>query len=46
MYHDILLFFKVFTFNSIRKSMTTVIVNPDGNFRLYTKGAPEIVLKL
>uniref|UniRef100_H2Z407 Calcium-transporting ATPase n=1 Tax=Ciona savignyi TaxID=51511 RepID=H2Z407_CIOSA len=37
--------FKVYTFNSVRKSMSTVIQNEDGSFRLYTKGASEIVLK-
>lgn len=36
---------KVYTFNSVRKSMSTVINNPEGGFRLYTKGASEIVLK-
>ncbi|XP_078488037.1 plasma membrane calcium-transporting ATPase 2 isoform X2 [Ciona intestinalis] len=37
--------YKVYTFNSVRKSMSTVIQNEDGSFRLYTKGASEIVLK-
>jgi len=37
--------FKVYTFNSVRKSMSTVLRNPDGSYRLYTKGASEIVLK-
>ena len=36
---------KVYTFNSDRKSMSTVIPRPGGNFRLFTKGASEIVLK-
>lgn len=36
---------KVYTFNSVRKSMSTVIHLGNGNFRLYTKGASEIVLK-
>ena len=36
---------KVYTFNSERKSMSTVIKRGDGNYRLYTKGASEIVLK-
>ena len=36
---------KVYTFNSVRKSMSTVINLGSGNFRLYTKGASEIVLK-
>nr|CAB3224470.1 plasma membrane calcium-transporting ATPase 3 [Phallusia mammillata] len=37
--------FKVYTFNSVRKSMSTVVQNEDGSYRLYTKGASEIVLK-
>ncbi|KAM8867858.1 plasma membrane calcium-transporting ATPase 2 isoform 1-T2 [Synchiropus picturatus] len=37
--------YKVYTFNSSRKSMSTVIKLPDGTFRMYTKGASEIVLK-
>nr|XP_056722967.1 plasma membrane calcium-transporting ATPase 2 isoform X11 [Euleptes europaea] len=37
--------YKVYTFNSVRKSMSTVIQLPDGNFRMYSKGASEIVLK-
>jgi Ca2+ transporting ATPase len=36
---------KVYTFNSDRKSMSTVIRLPDGGFRLFTKGASEIVLR-
>ncbi|XP_070193153.1 plasma membrane calcium-transporting ATPase 2-like isoform X2 [Littorina saxatilis] len=36
---------KVYTFNSVRKSMSTVINRGNGNYRLYTKGASEIVLK-
>ncbi|XP_076447724.1 plasma membrane calcium-transporting ATPase 2-like isoform X3 [Babylonia areolata] len=36
---------KVYTFNSVRKSMSTVINLGNGTFRLYTKGASEIVLK-
>ena len=35
---------KVFTFNSARKSMSTVISLPNGGHRLLTKGASEIVL--
>ncbi|XP_055922081.1 plasma membrane calcium-transporting ATPase 2 isoform X2 [Eupeodes corollae] len=38
-------FTRVYTFNSVRKSMSTVIPRPNGGFRLYTKGASEIVLK-
>ncbi|XP_043936346.1 plasma membrane calcium-transporting ATPase 3 isoform X4 [Protopterus annectens] len=37
--------YKVYTFNSVRKSMSTVIRLPDGGFRLYSKGASEIILK-
>ncbi|XP_041859273.1 plasma membrane calcium-transporting ATPase 3b isoform X1 [Melanotaenia boesemani] len=37
--------YKVYTFNSVRKSMSTVIKLPDGTFRLYSKGASEILLK-
>ncbi|XP_066553941.1 plasma membrane calcium-transporting ATPase 2 isoform X7 [Amia ocellicauda] len=37
--------YKVYTFNSVRKSMSTVIKQPDGSFTLYSKGASEIVLK-
>ncbi|XP_026125211.1 plasma membrane calcium-transporting ATPase 3-like isoform X8 [Carassius auratus] len=36
--------YKVYTFNSVRKSMSTVIQMPDGSFRLYSKGASEILL--
>lgn len=38
-------FAKVYTFNSARKMMSTIIKNPINNsFRLHTKGASEIVL--
>jgi len=39
-------FHKVYTFNSARKSMSTVVRLPDGRdgFRVYTKGASEILL--
>ncbi|KAM4583213.1 plasma membrane calcium-transporting ATPase 2-like isoform 3-T3 [Fundulus diaphanus] len=37
--------YKVYTFNSSRKSMSTVLQNPDGSFRMYSKGASEIVLR-
>jgi len=37
--------FKVYTFNSVRKSMTTVINKEDGGFHIFSKGASEIVLK-
>ena len=36
-------FVKVYTFNSARKSMSTVIKTPDG-WRLFCKGASEVVL--
>jgi Ca2+ transporting ATPase len=35
----------VYTFNSVRKSMSTVIPLGGGGFRLFTKGASEIVLQ-
>ncbi|KAL4226919.1 Plasma membrane calcium-transporting ATPase 2 [Mactra antiquata] len=35
---------KIYTFNSLRKSMSTVIHLPGGNFRIFTKGASEMVL--
>uniref|UniRef100_A0A8B9JL67 Calcium-transporting ATPase n=1 Tax=Astyanax mexicanus TaxID=7994 RepID=A0A8B9JL67_ASTMX len=37
--------YKVYTFNSVRKSMSTVLKNPDGSFRMFSKGASEILLK-
>ncbi|XP_056381256.1 plasma membrane calcium-transporting ATPase 2 isoform X4 [Hyla sarda] len=37
--------YKVYTFNSVRKSMSTVVKLEDGSFRLYSKGASEIILK-
>ncbi|KAM3911806.1 plasma membrane calcium-transporting ATPase 3 isoform 2-T2 [Leptodactylus fuscus] len=37
--------YKVYTFNSVRKSMSTVVCLPNGGFRLYSKGASEILLK-
>lgn len=37
--------YKVYTFNSVRKSMSTVVKLEDGNFRMYSKGASEIILK-
>ena len=37
-------FVKVFTFNSARKSMSTVIPLEGGGYRLLTKGASEIIL--
>uniref|UniRef100_A0A915ACR4 Calcium-transporting ATPase n=1 Tax=Parascaris univalens TaxID=6257 RepID=A0A915ACR4_PARUN len=35
---------KVYTFNSVRKSMMTVTNRPGGGFRVYAKGASEIIL--
>lgn len=35
---------KVYTFNSIRKSMTTVIPRNNG-FTVFSKGASEIIMK-
>lgn len=35
---------KVYTFNSSRKSMMTVIDLPSGGYRIYAKGASEIIL--
>ena len=40
--------YKVYTFNSVRKSMSTVICHPSGqagSYRLFSKGASEIILK-
>ncbi|XP_058678297.1 LOW QUALITY PROTEIN: plasma membrane calcium-transporting ATPase 3 [Ammospiza caudacuta] len=36
---------KVFTFNSERKSMSTVTRRPEGGYRLFCKGASEMVLR-
>jgi len=38
-------FKKVYTFNSARKSMSTIIPLDTGGFRVYTKGASEIIMK-
>jgi len=40
-------FHKVYTFNSARKSMSTVLRRPDGRhgFRVYAKGAAEILIR-
>ncbi|GBP03337.1 Plasma membrane calcium-transporting ATPase 4 [Eumeta japonica] len=38
-------FTRVYTFNSVRKSMGTVIPRANGGYRLYSKGASEIMLK-
>ncbi|CAL8360350.1 unnamed protein product [Lota lota] len=37
--------FKVYTFNSVRKSMSTVLRNADGSYQMFSKGASEILLK-
>ncbi|XP_053765007.1 plasma membrane calcium-transporting ATPase 4 isoform X5 [Panthera pardus] len=37
--------YKVYTFNSVRKSMSTVIEKPSGGYRMYSKGASEIILR-
>uniref|UniRef100_A0A674CX73 Calcium-transporting ATPase n=1 Tax=Salmo trutta TaxID=8032 RepID=A0A674CX73_SALTR len=37
--------YKVYTFNSCRKSMSTVLKNADRSFRMFSKGASEILLK-
>jgi len=38
-------FTRVYTFNSVRKSMSTVIPRPGGGYRIFTKGASEMILK-
>ncbi|XP_014296752.1 plasma membrane calcium-transporting ATPase 2 isoform X3 [Microplitis demolitor] len=38
-------FTRVYTFNSVRKSMSTVVPRPGGGYRLFTKGASEIIMK-
>uniref|UniRef100_A0A8C3YAZ9 Calcium-transporting ATPase n=1 Tax=Catharus ustulatus TaxID=91951 RepID=A0A8C3YAZ9_CATUS len=37
--------YKVYTFNSVRKSMSTVLRSSGGGFRMYSKGASEIILR-
>jgi len=37
-------FFKVFTFNSARKSMSTIVNKPGGGYTVFTKGASEMIL--
>uniref|UniRef100_A0A4D5R9F7 Calcium-transporting ATPase n=1 Tax=Scolopendra viridis TaxID=118503 RepID=A0A4D5R9F7_SCOVI len=37
--------FKVYTFNSVRKSMSTIVHREGGGYRIYTKGASEIIMK-
>ncbi|XP_036068110.1 plasma membrane calcium-transporting ATPase 1 isoform X2 [Oryzias melastigma] len=37
--------FKVYTFNSVRKSMSTVLRHHDGSYQMFSKGASEILLK-
>ncbi|CAG5101032.1 Similar to ATP2B3: Plasma membrane calcium-transporting ATPase 3 (Homo sapiens) [Cotesia congregata] len=38
-------FTRVYTFNSVRKSMSTVVPKSGGGYRLFTKGASEIIMK-
>lgn len=38
-------FTKVYTFNSARKSMSTVVPLGVGGFRVFTKGASEMVVR-
>ncbi|XP_059489577.1 plasma membrane calcium-transporting ATPase 3 isoform X4 [Neocloeon triangulifer] len=38
-------FTRVYTFNSVRKSMSTVVPRPEGGYRLFAKGASEILMK-
>ncbi|XP_076545498.1 plasma membrane calcium-transporting ATPase 3 isoform X6 [Osmia lignaria lignaria] len=38
-------FTRVYTFNSVRKSMSTVVPRKGGGYRLFTKGASEIIMK-
>ncbi|XP_074094819.1 plasma membrane calcium-transporting ATPase 3 isoform X3 [Cotesia typhae] len=38
-------FTRVYTFNSVRKSMSTVVPRSGGGYRLFTKGASEIIMK-
>uniref|UniRef100_A0A182JW71 Calcium-transporting ATPase n=1 Tax=Anopheles christyi TaxID=43041 RepID=A0A182JW71_9DIPT len=39
-------FTRVYTFNSVRKSMSTVVPKPNGGgYRVFSKGASEIILK-
>ena len=35
---------QLFPFSSERKRMSTIVKHRDGNMRMYTKGASEIVL--
>ncbi|XP_066477494.1 plasma membrane calcium-transporting ATPase 1-like [Tiliqua scincoides] len=37
--------YKVYTFNSDRKSMSTVLKNADGSYQMFSKGASEILLQ-
>lgn len=39
------MFTRVYTFNSVRKSMSTVVPRPGGGYRLFCKGASEIIMK-
>ena len=44
-HHPDTTFTKVFTFNSARKSMSTIIPLDGGGYRVFTKGASEIIMK-
>lgn len=37
--------FKVYTFNSVRKCMSTVVKLDETKYRVYTKGASEVILR-
>ncbi|KAK0152595.1 Plasma membrane calcium-transporting ATPase 1 [Merluccius polli] len=37
--------YKVYTFNSTRKSMSTILKNSEGSYRMYSKGASELLLE-
>uniref|UniRef100_A0A3P8VE31 Calcium-transporting ATPase n=1 Tax=Cynoglossus semilaevis TaxID=244447 RepID=A0A3P8VE31_CYNSE len=37
--------YKVYTFNSVRKSMSSVLKLADGSYRMFSKGASEILLR-
>lgn len=38
------IFTRVYTFNSVRKSMSTIVPRKGGGYRLFVKGASEIIL--
>ncbi|XP_029818381.1 LOW QUALITY PROTEIN: plasma membrane calcium-transporting ATPase 4 [Manacus vitellinus] len=37
--------YKVYTFNSVRKSMSTVLKNSNGGFRMYSRAPSDIILR-